>query len=124
MRLRRTLCAALLAGIQAVRLPPRPAAATASRRDVLALLECAAAACVAAPARPAAAFENAIPEFANYADKAKRRGTPPKDLGMASRTINADSIDEDPKTFMGLRGCVASRYLALTLFEAGRPLTL
>ena len=37
--------------------------------------------------------ENAIPEYAKYADKPKRKGTPPTDLGLAQRTLNADSID-------------------------------
>ena len=55
--------------------------------------------------RSATAFENAIPEYAQYADKPKRPGTPPKDLGLAKRTINANSIDADELTFTGLRGC-------------------
>jgi len=58
-----------------------------------------------AAADSAAAFENAIPDYANYADKAKRRGDPPKDLGVLQRTINGDSINADPKTFAGLRRC-------------------
>jgi len=38
-------------------------------------------------------------------DKPKRRGDPPKDLGVQKRTINADSINADPLTFNGLRKC-------------------
>jgi hypothetical protein len=53
----------------------------------------------------ATAVENAITEYAKYADKAKRPGVAPKDLGLAKRTINADSIDADPLTFDGLRVC-------------------
>jgi len=61
--------------------------------------------CIAGASHPAAAFENAIPDYAKYADKAKRPGTPPKDLGIAQRTINANSIDADLVTFQGLRTC-------------------
>merc|ERR1719163_281934 len=53
----------------------------------------------------AVAFENAIPEAAKFAKKPKRRGDPPKDLGVQTRTINADSLDADEKTFVGLRQC-------------------
>ena len=34
-----------------------------------------------------AAFDNAIEDYAKYADKPKRRGTPPKDLGVLKRSI-------------------------------------
>lgn len=75
------------------------------RREALRLLGLGGlAACLTAPG-PAEAFENAIPEYAQYVDKAKRAGTPPKDLGIAKRTINANSIDADEVTFVGLRGC-------------------
>jgi len=60
---------------------------------------------LATGSEPANAFENAIPEYAKWADKPKRKGTPPTDLGLAKRTINADSIDADPLTFQGLRTC-------------------
>ena len=53
-------------------------------------------------ARPASALDNAVPEYANYVGKPKRPGTPPKDLGVASRTINDNSINADPMTFDGL----------------------
>ena len=54
--------------------------------------------------RPAVAFDNAVPEYADYRDKPKRPGTPPKDLGIAKRTVRGeDSFDEI--TFSGLRGC-------------------
>eukprot|EP00325_Prymnesiales_sp_UTEX-LB-985_P030823 CAMPEP_0174728332 /NCGR_PEP_ID=MMETSP1094-20130205/51514_1 /TAXON_ID=156173 /ORGANISM="Chrysochromulina brevifilum, Strain UTEX LB 985" /LENGTH=278 /DNA_ID=CAMNT_0015930225 /DNA_START=15 /DNA_END=851 /DNA_ORIENTATION=- len=74
---------------------------SAARRDILRVLGLG----VSVGAQPARSFENAIPEYADYVDKAKRRGTPPKDLGIAQRTINADSIQSDPVTFAGLRGC-------------------
>ena len=32
-------------------------------------------------------------------------GDPPKDLGVQTLTINADSLDADEKTFVGLRQC-------------------
>ena len=82
-------------------LTPEPA--VHNRRDALRLLGAGAA--VAIGAGPAVAFDNAIPDYAKYVDKAKRPGTPPKDLGLAKRTINADSIDADPLTFQGLRTC-------------------
>jgi len=100
----------LLASAESVILTPRtlpsPSTPPAARRDAVRLGFGAFAGCLAAGTSPAAfAFENAIPEYANYADKTKRRGTPPKDLGVLKRTINADSIDADPMTFSGLRGC-------------------
>ena len=55
--------------------------------------------------RPAAAFENAIPEYSKYAKKPKRRGDAPKDLGVADRVINEESLDAEPKAFKGLRKC-------------------
>ena len=85
------------------RAAPQSAAATSSRRrDTLRLLGFGA---VVAAAVPAFAFDNAIPEYEQYKDKPKRAGTAPKDLGLAKRTINENSIDADPKTFEGLRGC-------------------
>jgi len=72
-----------------------------TRRDALRLFGLGAVTTV----RPASAFDNAIPDYASYADKAKRKGTPPADLGLMKRTINADSIDADPMTFEGLRKC-------------------
>jgi len=89
----------------AAMLAPRPSA-IATRRDALRLLGFGTTAVgLAAGPRSAAAFDNAIPDYAKYADKAKRRGTPPKDLGLQQRTINANSIEADPKTFSGLRTC-------------------
>ena len=54
---------------------------------------------------PAAAFDNAVPEFSKYATKPKRRGDAPKDIGVLQRTVNADSLDADPRSFEGLRSC-------------------
>jgi len=78
-------------------------AALHSRRDALSAL--LGLGTLTAGAGTALAFENAIPDYANYADKPKRPGNAPKDLGLAKRTINADSINADPVTFEGLRGC-------------------
>ena len=81
-------------------------ATTSRRREVLRIFGFGTlAGCLPAGAGTASAFENAIPEYAEYADKAKRKGTPPKDLGIAKRTINDNSINADPVTFNGLRGC-------------------
>ena len=87
---------------------PAAAAPYQSRRDTLRLGLLGLGGftgCLTAGAGSAAAFDNAIPEYAQYADKAKRKGSPPKDLGVAKRTINAESINADPVTFNGLRGC-------------------
>lgn len=101
------LCLASSQGIVLPHSTPRAAPATttacSSRRD--ALLGALAACTAAAGVRPASAFDNAVPDYANYADKAKRKGNPPKDLGVLKRTINADSINADPLTYNGLRKC-------------------
>ena len=74
-----------------------------SRRDALTAVFGLSTLMAVPPA--AEAFENAISDYAKYVDKPKRAGTPPKDLGLAKRTINAESIDADPQTFQGLRTC-------------------
>mmetsp|Transcript_27446 Transcript_27446/g.23058 ORF Transcript_27446/g.23058 Transcript_27446/m.23058 type:complete len:298 (+) Transcript_27446:1-894(+) len=56
-------------------------------------------------AQPATAFDNAIAEYSKFAKKPKRRGDAPKDLGVAPRSINKNSLNADPKNFAGLRGC-------------------
>ena len=93
----------LLAGTAAALRPPVVAERrrVTGRRHALGL----GVAATLGVAQKSSAFENAIPEYAQYADKAKRRGTAPNDLGVSKRTINADSIDADPLTFSGLRGC-------------------
>jgi len=48
------------------------------------------------------AFDNAIPEAKKFADKPKRRGTPPKDLGVSSRTTEGE---KDTVKQLGLRSC-------------------
>ena len=50
----------------------------------------------------ATAFPNAIPEAKKYADKAKRKGDPPKDLGIRPRTT--EGID-NAETYPRLRTC-------------------
>ena len=63
----------------------------------------AAIAVMTGAAGPAASFENAVPEYAEYVGKPKRPGTPPKDLGLVQRTIKGEDFDDI--TFKGLRGC-------------------
>ena len=48
------------------------------------------------------AFDNHVPDYAKYAEKNKRRGTPPKDLGMRERTTEGE---DDTITELGLRSC-------------------
>ena len=59
---------------------------------------------IAIGAGPAAAFDNAIPDYANYKDKPKRPGTAPKDLGVAMRTVKGEDPLDDVE-FSGVRGC-------------------
>lgn len=54
------------------------------------------------PSSPARAFDNAVTDYAKYADKPKRRGTPPKDLGVLPRTTEGE---DDRVTAPGLRTC-------------------
>ena len=56
-----------------------------------------------AGARGCGAFENAIPEAAKYADRAKRKGPEPKDLGVRRREVL--DADDDATTVLGLKGC-------------------
>ena len=62
----------------------------------------AAAAAAAALCLPANAFDNAVADYQNYADKPKRRGAPPKDLGVLPRTTEGE---DDTITEPGLRTC-------------------
>lgn len=74
------------------------------RRDALRFgVGAALASYVPSTIRPAIAFDNAIPDYAKYADKPKRRGTPPSDLGVAKRVVKGEDFDDI--TFSGLRGC-------------------
>jgi len=75
------------------------------RREALKFGGQAAAVAIAATifgSPPARAFQNAIPEAAQYADKPKRRGTPPKDLSVLPRTTEGK---DDIITSFGLRTC-------------------
>lgn len=54
------------------------------------------------PSEPAHGFNNAIPEYAKYADRPKRRGTAPKDLGVLPRTTEGE---DEIVTLPGLRTC-------------------
>ena len=50
------------------------------------------------------AFPNALqPDSKKYADRPKRKGTPPKDLGVAPRTI--ETANDGPLTLAKLRSC-------------------
>ena len=93
------LLSMLLTGAPALVLKP---AAPACRRDVLRLL--GAGTLAVCTTSPADAFDNAIPEYADYKDKAKRPGTPPKDLGVAKRMVKGEDPLDDV-IFSGLRGC-------------------
>jgi uncharacterized protein (DUF1499 family) len=64
---------------------------------------CAAAATlVAAVPEEAGAFANAVPEASKWADKPKRKGDPPKDLGILARTTEGiDATETTPR----LRSC-------------------
>jgi hypothetical protein len=81
--------------------PPR-AVPTASRRSAL-FTGLGSLACLAGAA-PARAFDNAVPEYAEYKDKPKRPGTAPKDLGVAKRVVKGEDPLDDIE-FSGLRGC-------------------
>ena len=73
----------------------------ASRRQALHLAGAALALALTSTwvGGPAAAFDNAVPEYSKYATKPKRRGDAPKDIGVLQRTVNADSLDTDPRSF-------------------------
>ena len=84
---------------------PETPTSLSPRRFAVHLLGTGLLSVLIAEAGPVKAFENAVPEYAKYAKKPKRRGDAPKDLGVSQRTINRDSLDADPKTFEGLRQC-------------------
>ena len=80
-------------------LAPRSGAAllrAVSRRDALLGL-------VSTVAAPAWAFDNAIPESAKYAERKKRRGDPPKEIGVGPRTVLGE--DDDEVSVVGLKPC-------------------
>ena len=81
--------------LQVVALSPYEIPLSATRRAVL-------VAPIASLCLPANAFDNAIPEYKKYADKPKRRGMPPKDLGVLPRTTEGE---DDTITQPGLRTC-------------------
>lgn len=74
-----------------------------SRRQSLLAIACACASVIAAPPEPAnALFPNAIPEAKKFADRPKRKGDAPKDLGILPRTTEAiDTTETSPR----LRTC-------------------
>jgi uncharacterized protein (DUF1499 family) len=61
-----------------------------------------ATAALTVPCSKGHAFDNALPEAQKYADKPKRRGTPPKDLGLSTRTTEGEN---DTMKQLGLRTC-------------------
>lgn len=81
---------------------PPPSAEKYNTRRAILLAPMALSSLVCLPTPPANAFDNATPEFKKYADKPKRRGTPPKDLGISSRTTEGE---DDSITQPGLRTC-------------------
>ena len=81
---------------------PIMAAGQPSRRSVLS--SAALSVSFAIGAGPAAAFDNAVAEYETYKDKPKRPGTPPKDLGIAKRTVKGEDPLDDI-VFTGVRGC-------------------
>lgn len=62
----------------------------------------ATAAVWVSPPEPAGAFSNAVPDYKKYADRAKRRGTAPRDLGVMPRST--EGIDTTV-TSSRLRSC-------------------
>ena len=53
----------------------------------------AAAASVVLPHAPASAFANAVPEAAKYADRKKRRGPAPQNLGLKNREADGADVE-------------------------------
>ena len=53
----------------------------------------AAAASVVLPQAPASAFANAVPEAAKYADRKKRRGPAPQNLGLKNREADGADVE-------------------------------
>lgn len=90
-----TLCIGLILFHKSVALSFIAAQKSATRRAVL-------FAPIASLCLPANAFDNAIVDYQKYADKPKRRGTPPKDLGVLPRTTEGE---DDTITEPGLRSC-------------------
>jgi uncharacterized protein (DUF1499 family) len=74
----------------------------AQRRAIFSTSIVAVSSLICLRSDPASAFDNAVPDFALYADKPKRRGAPPKDLGVLPRTTEGE---DDRVTAPGLRTC-------------------
>ena len=53
----------------------------------------AAAASVVLPRAPASAFANAVPEAAKYADRKKRKGPAPQNLGLKNREADGADVE-------------------------------
>ena len=70
----------------------RTAALHATRRRAIHAAS-AAAASVALPQAPASAFANAVPEAAKYADRKKRRGPAPQNLGLKNREADGADVE-------------------------------
>lgn len=79
---------------------PRDYSRRSSRREILLASFLISSSSIALA--PAYAFDNAMPEAQKYADKPKRRGTAPKDLGLLPRTIEGEF---ERVTKPGLRTC-------------------
>ena len=77
-----------------------------SRRSMVTTLATTATVLAAATTQlptAAGAFPNAIPEAKKYADRPKRKGDPPKDLGVLTRTT--EGADDSSETSLRLRTC-------------------
>ncbi|KAL7542404.1 hypothetical protein ACHAXR_013407 [Thalassiosira sp. AJA248-18] len=74
----------------------------AQRRVIFSAPVVAVSSLICLQSGPAHAFDNAVPDYSLYADKPKRRGTPPKDLGVLPRTTEGE---DDRVTAPGLRAC-------------------
>jgi len=61
----------------------------------------AAAASVAVPHAPASAFANAVPEAAKYADRKKRRGPAPQNLGLKNREQDGADVETNELRLCG-----------------------
>ena len=79
----------------------RGSSSSLSRRSLMSVFFGASAITLLSPTK-ARAFSNAIPEAKKYADRPKRKGDPPKDLGVLPRTT--EGIDE-VETYPRLRTC-------------------
>ncbi|VEU41281.1 unnamed protein product [Pseudo-nitzschia multistriata] len=90
---------------------PNGSGGGSGRREVLRRAFLAAAAATASFPSGSLAFPNAVPDARKFADKTKRRGTPPKDLGILPRTtegIDASVTSPRLRTCDGNPNCFST----------------